>query len=175
MYIQPFTTVVDWPEIGCFMEVSTMFYICRYCVFTWDGRCAAEPTYSSVLACGYCSHYQNYHKSLTFFSLKKEANSCDITAADSKTRRDFFDPFKRLSVVWNKIMLSPSANLPVGEKKEKRFSLSNHFNDNKLLLKILIMVILILKIFSIFVEPAQSAGEAYLQLGKVCWGVYAKS
>ena len=20
------------------MEVSTMFYICRYCVFTWDGR-----------------------------------------------------------------------------------------------------------------------------------------
>ncbi len=40
MYIQHFPTVVDWPwpEIGCLMEVSTMFYICRYCVFTWDGR-----------------------------------------------------------------------------------------------------------------------------------------
>ncbi len=44
MYIQPFTTVVDWPEIGCMMEVSTMFYICRYCVFTWDGSSA----YSSL-------------------------------------------------------------------------------------------------------------------------------
>ena len=40
MYIQPFTTVVDYPEIGCLMEVhvSTMFYICRYCVFTWKSR-----------------------------------------------------------------------------------------------------------------------------------------
>ena len=37
MYIQPFTTIVDWPEIWCLMEVSSMFYICRYCVFTWDG------------------------------------------------------------------------------------------------------------------------------------------
>ena len=37
IYIQPFTTVVDWPEIWCLMEVSTMFYICRYCVFTWWG------------------------------------------------------------------------------------------------------------------------------------------
>ncbi len=39
MYMQPFTTNVDWPEIGCLMEVSTLLYICRYCVFTWDGRC----------------------------------------------------------------------------------------------------------------------------------------
>ncbi len=38
MYIQPFTTVVDWPDIRCLMEVTTMFYICRYCVFTWYGR-----------------------------------------------------------------------------------------------------------------------------------------
>ena len=37
MYIQPLTTVVYWPKIGRLMEVSTMFYICRYCVFTWDG------------------------------------------------------------------------------------------------------------------------------------------
>ena len=27
MYIQHFTTVVDWLEIGCLREVSTMFYI----------------------------------------------------------------------------------------------------------------------------------------------------
>ncbi len=36
--IQPFTTAVDWPEIGCLMEISTMFYIRRYCIFTWGGR-----------------------------------------------------------------------------------------------------------------------------------------
>ena len=41
IYIQPFTTEVDWTEIGCLMEVSAMFYICRYCVFTWDGRLPA--------------------------------------------------------------------------------------------------------------------------------------
>ena len=38
MNIQPFITVVDWPETWCLMEVSAMFYICRYCVCTWDGR-----------------------------------------------------------------------------------------------------------------------------------------
>ncbi len=40
MYIQPnlFTTVVDWPEIWRWMEVSTMFHVFRYCVFTWYGR-----------------------------------------------------------------------------------------------------------------------------------------
>ena len=27
MYIQPFTTVGDWSEIGWLMEVSTMFYM----------------------------------------------------------------------------------------------------------------------------------------------------
>ena len=38
MYIQPFSMEVDWPEILCSMEVSTVFYICRYCVFTlWAG------------------------------------------------------------------------------------------------------------------------------------------
>ena len=35
MSIQPFTTKVDWPEIECWMGVSIMFNICRYCVFTW--------------------------------------------------------------------------------------------------------------------------------------------
>ena len=32
---------MDWPEIRCLREVSTMFYICRYCVFTWDGSIEA--------------------------------------------------------------------------------------------------------------------------------------
>ena len=38
MYIQPSTTVVDWPEMWHLMKVSAMFYICRYCTFTWWGR-----------------------------------------------------------------------------------------------------------------------------------------
>ncbi len=38
MYIQPFSMGVDWPEICCVMEVSTLFYFCRYCVFTLWGR-----------------------------------------------------------------------------------------------------------------------------------------
>ncbi len=37
MYIQPFNMEVDWPEIWCLMEVSTMFYIYRYCLFTLWG------------------------------------------------------------------------------------------------------------------------------------------
>ena len=37
-HIQSFSMGVDLPEIGCLMEVSTMFYICTYCVFTWWGR-----------------------------------------------------------------------------------------------------------------------------------------
>ena len=38
MYIHPFTTVVDWSEMWHLMEVSTMFYICRYRGFSWYGR-----------------------------------------------------------------------------------------------------------------------------------------
>ena len=49
VYIQPFTTVVDWPEIACLMEVSTMFYICRYCVFTWWGRFIKHPIWNNTL------------------------------------------------------------------------------------------------------------------------------
>ena len=33
---------VDRPEIGGLMEVSAMFYICRYYVLTWNGRPARE-------------------------------------------------------------------------------------------------------------------------------------
>ena len=38
MYIQPFSMEVDWQEIWHQMDVSTTFYICRYCVFTLWGR-----------------------------------------------------------------------------------------------------------------------------------------
>ncbi len=38
MYLQPFSMEVDWWEICHQMDVSTMFYICRYCVFTLWGR-----------------------------------------------------------------------------------------------------------------------------------------
>ncbi len=38
MSIRPFTMGVDGPEIGCWMEVSSMFDICTYCVFTLYGR-----------------------------------------------------------------------------------------------------------------------------------------
>ncbi len=34
MSIQRFTMGVNWPEIGCLMEVSIMFDMCTYCVFT---------------------------------------------------------------------------------------------------------------------------------------------
>ncbi len=34
MFIQLFTMGVDWPEIWHLMDISTMFYICRYCIFT---------------------------------------------------------------------------------------------------------------------------------------------
>ncbi len=51
MYIQPllpFTTVVAWPEMRCLMEVSTMFNICRYCVFTWDGSFVLQGTGQNI-------------------------------------------------------------------------------------------------------------------------------
>ena len=36
MPIQPFTMWVDWLEIGSLMEVSIMFDICTYCIFTFN-------------------------------------------------------------------------------------------------------------------------------------------
>ncbi len=38
LQIQPFSMEVDWQESWCLMEVSTMLYIFRYCVFPWWGR-----------------------------------------------------------------------------------------------------------------------------------------
>ncbi len=46
MYIQHFTTVVDWAEIRCVMEVSTT--CCRYCVFTWYGRLALQRKHKTT-------------------------------------------------------------------------------------------------------------------------------
>ena len=63
LYIQPFTTIVDWAEIWRLMEVSTMFYICRNCVFTWYDStslwCYATwdkilwPSHNALLSMGY--------------------------------------------------------------------------------------------------------------------------
>ena len=44
MYIQPFSMEVDWPEIWCLMEVSTVFYICTYCIFTLRGSVVQKKT-----------------------------------------------------------------------------------------------------------------------------------
>ena len=43
MYIQPFSMEVDWQEKHS-MDVSTMFYICRYCVFTLLGSVKKTPS-----------------------------------------------------------------------------------------------------------------------------------
>ncbi len=46
MYIQPFNTEVDWAEICHLKEVSTMFSICRYCIFTlWKRTLHASTLY----------------------------------------------------------------------------------------------------------------------------------
>ena len=39
MNIQPFSLVVDWPDIWCLMEVSAMCYICPYCVYFVGQMC----------------------------------------------------------------------------------------------------------------------------------------
>ncbi len=55
IYVQLFTTVVDWPEIGSLMEVFTMFNSCRYCIFTWWGRHARKKHIMSFQS-------QQYHQ-----------------------------------------------------------------------------------------------------------------
>ncbi len=89
MYIQPFTTVVDWPEIGCLMEVSTMFCICRYCVFTWDGRLVYVYTFimkpATVLQWYLILSYKQHHKTDTIIfvsqSGRKARSSKPLNAA----------------------------------------------------------------------------------------------
>ena len=44
------TTGVDWPEIGCLMEVSVMFDICTYYILTLYGR-------NALLAKGMWKHF----------------------------------------------------------------------------------------------------------------------
>ena len=48
MYIQPFTKAVDWPEMLILMELSTMFYICKYCFFTWWESTVLQPEWWSI-------------------------------------------------------------------------------------------------------------------------------
>ena len=46
MYIQPFSMQVNWSEIWCLMKVSTLFYICRYWIFTLWVR--STPGYNKL-------------------------------------------------------------------------------------------------------------------------------
>ena len=48
--IHLFIMGVDWPEIRCLMEVSVMFDICKYCIFTLYGRlvCLAKMHYKCI-------------------------------------------------------------------------------------------------------------------------------
>ncbi len=55
MYIQPCSMKVDWREILHQMDVSTMFYNCRYCVFTlWRRHGWFKVKYGSF-RCSYSS------------------------------------------------------------------------------------------------------------------------
>ncbi len=83
MYIQPFTTLVDWPEMGCLMEVSIMFRICRYCVFTWNSRYKLLSIYSenhgkmSLISSMYIS--VAFNENIKFAkTLKVYKNSCHM-------------------------------------------------------------------------------------------------
>ncbi len=61
MYIQTFSMEVDWPEICSVIEVSTMFYICTYCIFTLYGKAATGWQFDyfrgPVTYWNKCSHY----------------------------------------------------------------------------------------------------------------------
>ena len=54
MYIQPFNMEVDWQEIWHYMDVSTMFHICRYCFLLVGQRWCRFP---SILWRGGCRNY----------------------------------------------------------------------------------------------------------------------
>ena len=83
MYIQHFIMGVDWPEIGCLMEVSAMFYICTYCVFPWWGREVHHDIQYADL--GFClpevSLYRNSHGSLCASLITTNVSSEGILTA----------------------------------------------------------------------------------------------
>ncbi len=60
MYIQPFSMELDWREIWHQMDVSTMFYNCRYCIFTLWGRAQSsdfnpiQGKITSLIICTVC-------------------------------------------------------------------------------------------------------------------------
>ncbi len=44
MYKQPFSMEMDWPEIGRFMEVTTVYYVCTYMRFYFVLQKMAKAT-----------------------------------------------------------------------------------------------------------------------------------
>ena len=72
------------------MEVTSMFHICRYCVFTWDGRYRPnDDTYFGLGAFFLIhSHYFVYIYFFFFFFFKLKYNEMKMNEHDvrKKTR-----------------------------------------------------------------------------------------
>ena len=82
MYIQHFSIGVDWSEIGCLMEVSAMFYICTYCVFTWSGSGVQNTPYTIISAVVESTQPESESKTMTFESESKS----ESLASESRVR-----------------------------------------------------------------------------------------
>ncbi len=66
--IQPFSMGVDWPEIVHLMEVSIMFNICTYCIFTWY-MCQTLKMMAPVVS---FFHHHTYHTYLPYLHMCKQ-------------------------------------------------------------------------------------------------------
>ncbi len=93
MYIQPFPTVVDWPKNGCLMKVSTMLYICRYCIFTWDGRFVNAPMIFSLMVPPIVSLHQ--------FTPDDTLYVCVHHIKHNSFLFQLYDDFSTTSINWN--------------------------------------------------------------------------
>ena len=89
MHIQPFSIEVDWTEMLCFMEVSTMFYICRYCVFTLCSRVNSSMHWISqsamwIFVCT-SNQFERYEKNLTWYKMPSLKVCWDQTTGEKGT------------------------------------------------------------------------------------------
>ncbi len=96
MYVQPFTTVVDWPEIGRLMEVSSMFYICRYCVLL--GTAELSYLYTFVYRQGWTNPWIHLINTLKVYvtrapAVKPHVKLLRVVPIKTGTR----------SIVWNEL------------------------------------------------------------------------
>ncbi len=68
MYIQPYITVVDWPEIACLMEVSTMFDIFADTAFLLSTAVINGFVYRTKIPSFHSNEVTIFSLSLSFFS-----------------------------------------------------------------------------------------------------------